>query len=119
VITGLSIAGDVFWILCLAVMSSLSWAAHRRIPAGTRVPVAWNGETVLVRAPKLAALWLIIGLGFAIGAWLKIESRHPDITTAGAIIWLGVRATVAPLLTVLHMTQVRKGLESLEREGAL
>jgi len=119
VIWGLSIAGDIFWILALAVMSTMSWAASKRIPKGLSAPVAWRDGHVLLRAPKWAALWLLIVVAFAIGAWLKIESRNPNLTTNAALIWLGVRATVAPLLATLHLTQVRRGLETLEREGSL
>ncbi len=118
-IQGISIAGDVFWILCLALMTSMSWATRKRIPNGLSVPVAWRGETVIVRAPKWAALWLVIVIAFAIGAWLKIESRAPDLTLNGALIWLGVRLTLAPLFATLHLTQVRKGLETLDREDRL
>lgn len=118
-INALSIAGDVFWILALAIMASMSLAAHNRLPAGLSIPVAWRGEMVLVRAPKLAALWLVLALAFAVGAWLKIESRGLDLTLTGAVIWLGVRMTVAPLLAALHISQVRKGLETLEREGEI
>jgi hypothetical protein len=119
VIHGLSIAGDVFWILALAIMTSMSWAARKRIPGDLSVPVAWREETVILRAPKWAALWLVIVIAFAVGAWLKIESRDPDLTLNGALIWLGVRLTVAPLFAVLHLTQIRKGLETLDREGRL
>lgn len=119
VIQILSIAGDLFWILALAIMASLSWAAQKRIPKGLAVPVAWRGEQVLVRAPKPAALWGVILLGLVIGAWLQIESSNRGTTLNHAIIWLCVRATVAPLLATLHITQVRKGLETLAKEGAL
>ncbi|WGM37216.1 hypothetical protein [Caulobacter sp. NIBR1757] len=118
-IQGISIAGDVFWILALAVMSSMSWATQKRIPAGTSVPVAWRGDQVLVRAPKWAALWLLIAVAFAIGGWMKVESRAPDLSLNGAWIWLGVRLTLAPLLATLHLSQIRKGLETLDREGRL
>ena len=118
-IQALSIAGDVFWIVCLAIMSSMSWAAWKRIPTDVSVPVAWRGDAVLVRAPKWAALWLVIVIAFAIGAWLKVESRSPDLSLNAAWIWLGVRLTLAPLLATLHLTQVRKGLETLDREDRL
>ena len=42
-IQGITIAGDVFWILSLAIMSSMSWAAWKRIPKGTSVPADWSG----------------------------------------------------------------------------
>ncbi|MDO9336835.1 MAG: hypothetical protein Q7T61_10575 [Caulobacter sp.] len=118
-IQGISIAGDVFWILALAIMTSMSWATHRRIPADLSVPVAWRDGAVTLRAPRWAALWLIPVLAFAVGAWLKIESRGVDLTLNGALIWLGVRVTIAPLFAVLHLTQVRRGLETLDREGRL
>ncbi len=118
-IQGLSLAGDVFWILCLAVMTSVTWAAQKRIPAGTSVPVAWRGQAVLVRAPKLPALWLVLALAMALGAGLKFESQALDQTEAGAMVLLGVRMTLAPLLAVLQMSQIRRGLESLDAEGQL
>jgi len=118
-IQGLSLAGDVFWILCLAVMASVTWAAQKRIPAGTSVPVAWRGQAVLVRAPKLPALWVVLALAMALGVWLKLESRALHQTETGAVILLGVRLTLAPLLAVLQISQVRRGLESLEAEAGL
>jgi hypothetical protein len=119
VVQGLSIAGDVFWILALAIMFSMSWAAQKRIPAGASVPVAFHGQEVTVRAPKWAALWAVPVLAFALGGWFKFESYAADLTLNGAWIWLGVRLTVAPLLATLHLTQVRKGLEALDREDGL
>lgn len=118
-IQGLSFAGDVFWILGLALISALSWGAWKRIPAGTRVPVVWKGQAVSARAHRLPALWLVPVLAFALGIWLKFESRAPGIDLNGALIALGVRATLAPLIAVLHMGQIRRALAVLEDEGAL
>jgi len=118
-IQALSVAGDVFWILGLALISALSWGAWKRIPAETRVPVAWKGEAVSVRAHRLPALWLVPVLAFAVGVWLKFESRAPGIDLDGALIALGVRVTLAPLIAVLHMGQIRKALATLEAEGQL
>ena len=118
-IHALSIAGDVFWILALAIMTSMSWASRKRIADGLSVPVAWRGDEVRLRAPKWAALWAVPVVAFAVGAWLKIESRGEDLSLNGALIWLGVRVTLAPLFATLHLTQVRKGLETLDREGRL
>ncbi len=115
----LSFAGDAFQILGLALMSSLSLAAHRRIPAGTSTPVAFSGERVLARAPRLAALWLFPAVVLVFGLWSKAESLAPDLNTNGGIIWLCIRATVAPLAALAHMAQVRRALTALEREGAL
>jgi hypothetical protein len=118
-IQGLSIAGDVFWILGLALVSALSWGAGKRIGPETKVPVAWKGEAVSARAHRLPALWLVPVLAFALGVWLKFESRAPGIDLNGALIALGVRATLAPLIAVLHMGQIRRALATLEAEGAL
>ncbi len=115
----LSFIGDAFWILGLALVSALSWGAWKRIPVGTKVPVAWKGEVVSVRAHRLPALWLVPVLAFALGVWLKFESRAPGIDFNGALIALGVRATLAPLIAILHMSQVRRALLALEDEGAL
>jgi hypothetical protein len=119
VIHALSIAGDVFWILALAVMSSLSWGAWKRIGPGTPAPVAWKGDVVAIRAHRLPALWLVPALAFAAGAWLKFESRAPGLGLDGALIVLGVRVTLAPLVAVLHLGQVRRALRTLEAEGEL
>ncbi len=115
----LSIIGDAFWILCLALMSSLSWNAWKRIAPDTRVPVVWKGEAVSARAHRLPALWLVPALAFAVGAWLKFESRAPGIVLDEALIALGVRLTLAPLVAVLHMNQVRRALLTLDAEGQL
>lgn len=115
----LSIIGDVFWILCLALMSGLSWSAWKRIAPDTQVPVAWKGDAPAVRAHRLPALWLVPVLAFAVGAWLKFESRAPGIGMDEALIALGVRLTLAPLVAVLHMSQIRRALATLEDEGNL
>lgn len=115
----LSIIGDVFWILCLALMSALSWSAWKRIAAQTPVPIIWKGDVVTVRAHRLPALWLVPVLAFAAGVWLKFESRAPGISLDDALIAMGVRLTVAPLVAVLHMNQVRRAMITLEDEGAL
>ena len=115
----LSFVGDAFWILGLALISALSWGAWKRIGPQTRVPVAWKGEVVSARAHRLPALWLVPVLAFILGVWLKFESRAPGIDLNGALIALGVRATLAPLIAVLHMSQIRRALVVLEGEGQL
>lgn len=115
----LSIVGDVFWILALALMCSLSWSVWKRVGPETRVPVAWKGAEVSLRVHRLAALWLLPTLAFAVGVWLKFESRAGGLDLEGALIALGVRVTLAPLLAVLHLSQVRRALATLEAEGQL
>ncbi|MDP1630049.1 MAG: hypothetical protein Q8L66_01355 [Caulobacter sp.] len=118
-IHALSIVGDVFWILALALMASLSWGAGKRIASTTPVPVVWRGGVAGVRVHKLAALWLVPVLVFAAGIWLKFESRAPGLDLAGAFVALGVRASLAPLAAILHMGQVRRALQTLDADGQL
>lgn len=118
-IQGLSIAGDVFWILALGIMASMSWGAMKRIPGTVSMPVVGPGDRVLLRAPRLVALWSLVVVAFVIGALMKIESRSPGIELSAAIVWLGARVTLAPLMALLHLAQMRKSIEILEREGAV
>ncbi len=118
-IQGLSIAGDVFWILILALMASVTLATWKRIPAGASVPVLWKNAVATMRAPRWAALLTLPVVAFALGAWLKIESMGPGLDLTGALVVLGVRATLAPLFALLHLGRVQKTLVLLEAEGAL
>jgi len=118
-IQGLSIAGDVFWILALALMASFTLAAWKRIPADAKIPVLWKGVTATVRAPRPVALLALPVLAFLIGAWLKVESRSVGLDLTGAVIGLGVRVSLAPLFALLHIGRVQKALQILEAEGAL
>jgi len=119
VIHFLSILGDAFWIMALALMCSLSWSSGKKIPAGTKVPVAWKGAIATTRVDRFSALWVVPILAIAAGVWLKFESRAPGLDINGALIALGVRLTVAPLLAVLHLSQVRRALATLAAEGQL
>jgi hypothetical protein len=118
-IRAISIGGDALWILALAMMASFTLAAWKRISADARVPVLWKAGAPLARAPRWAALLALPLLAFAIGAWLQVESRQPDRDLAGALVVLGVRATLAPLFALLHLGRVQKALAILEAEGAL
>jgi KUP system potassium uptake protein len=118
-IRAISIGGDALWILALAMMASFTLAAWKRIGADARVPVLWKAGAPLARAPRWAALLALPLLAFAIGAWLQVESRQPGRDLAGALVVLGVRATLAPLFALLHLGRVQKALAILEAEGAL
>lgn len=115
----LSILGDAFWIMALALMCSLSWSSWKKIPAGTRVPVAWKSAVVATRVDRFSALWVVPILAFAGGAWLKFESRAAGLAIDEALIVLGVRVTLAPLAAVLHLSQVRRAMATLSEEGQL
>ena len=116
---GLYIAGDVFWIVALALMASFTLAAWKRIPADASVPVLWNGIIASRRLPRWAALLLLPVVSFLVGAWLQVESRSPTLDLQGAVILLGIRATLAPLLMILQIGRVQKALAILEAEDGL
>ncbi|HRD46946.1 MAG TPA: hypothetical protein PLF78_10735 [Caulobacter sp.] len=118
-IHGLSIAGDVFWIVALALMASFTLAAWRRLRPEVSVPVLWKGMTPTLRVPRAVALLTLPALAFVIGVWLKIESRALTLDLAGATITLGVRVALAPLFALLQIGRVQKALAILEAEGAL
>lgn len=118
-IRGLYIAGDVFWIVALALMASFTLAAWKRIPADAAVPVLWKGMVATLRLPRWAALLILPVVAFLIGVWLQVESRSPGLDLQGAVIGLGVRATLAPLLLVLHIGRVQKTMSILAAEGSL
>jgi len=119
VIQGLSLAGDVFWIIALALMASFTLAAWRRLGPGLAVPVLWKGMTPTLRAPRAVALLTLPTTAFLVGAWLKFESGSAALDLAGAIITLGVRVSLAPLVALLQIGRVQKALAILEAEGAL
>ena len=118
-IRAISIGGDVLWILALALMAAFTLAAWKRIPAGAGVPVLWKAAVPLARAPRWAALLALPVVAFAIGAWLQVESREPGRDLTGALVVLGVRATLAPLFALLHLGRVQKALAIMDAEGAL
>lgn len=118
-IRGLAIAGDAFWIVAMALMASFTLAAWKRIPADAKVPVLWSGQTVTRRAPRWLALLALPVVAFLIGAWFQVISRAPDMDLAGALIGLGVRVSLAPLLVLLHLGRVQKALQFLEAEDGL
>jgi hypothetical protein len=118
-IQGLYITGDVFWIVALGLMASFTFAAWKRIPADTGVPVLWKDRVATRRLPRWAALLSLPVVAFLIGAWLQLESRSSGLELQPAVILLGIRATLAPVLMLLHMGRVQKALAILAAEGAL
>lgn len=110
-IQGLSIAGDVFWIVALALMASVSLATWKLLPPDARLPVLWRDMTATLSAPKAVGLLAIPVAAFAVGAWLKIESRAEHLETTSALIVLGIRVTIAPLLALLHITRTHRAMQ--------
>ena len=106
-------------LVALALMASFTLAAWKRIPADASVPVLWNGMIASRRLPRWAALLLLPVVSFLVGAWLQVESRSPTLDLQGAVILLGIRATLAPLLMILQIGRVQKALAILEAEDGL
>ena len=115
----LSILGDILWILALSMMAGASRMAWGKIGKGLAVPMLWSpaGQT-LWRAPRLIALTVLPTAAFLLSLYLLMVSRELP-TLVGAAMLLGVRATVAAVLTMLHLAQVRRGLNQLGAEGRI
>ncbi|MBI1683546.1 hypothetical protein [Caulobacter hibisci] len=113
------VIGDVLWILALSIMAGASRMAWRRIPKGEATPVAWapKGETLL-RLPRGPALVLLPAGAFAISLYLLVESRQAEGLTL-QLTMLGLRATLAAILAVIHLSQVRRALNQLAAEGKI
>jgi hypothetical protein len=115
----LAILGDILWILALSIMAGASRVAWAKIGKGIPVPMIWSpaGKT-LWRAPRLVALTLLPTAAFLLSLYLLAISREP-VSLTFAVILLGVRATVASVLAMIHLAQVRRGLNQLGAEGRI
>jgi len=96
--------GDAMWVLCLAVMFSVSLRAWRETEGETTLPFLGG------RMRRELALWLLPAATFAVSLWLLLQARNAD--GEQALIVFGVRAAGAPLLTLLHLRWVRGALRS-------
>jgi amino acid transporter len=114
----LAVLGDILWLLALSIMggaSRMAWGKVRDV----LVPVLWSpsGKT-LWRAPRAVALASLPTIAFLLSLWLLVESRRP-IDLNLAIILLCVRAILAAIFAVVHLTQVRRALNQLITEGQI
>jgi amino acid transporter len=114
----LAVLGDILWLLALSIMggaSRLAWGKVRDL----LVPMVWSpsGKT-LWRAPRAVALASVPAFAFLLSLWLLVESRRPTDLNVG-IILLCVRATLAAIFAVVHLTQVRRALNQLAAEGQI
>ncbi|CAN7351699.1 hypothetical protein [Caulobacter sp. BE254] len=114
----LGVIGDVLWLLALSIMGGASRMAWGKVK-DVLVPVLWapSGQTVL-RAPRAVALASLPTFAFLLSLWLLVESRRPTSLDVG-IILLCVRAIVAAIFAVVHLTQVRRALNQLAAEGQI
>lgn len=119
-IHGLSIFGDVFWILALAMMAGFSWTAGKRMAPDTQVPFMWDRQgAVARRLPRLWALATLPALAFVLSAALKFQSNKIGLDTEGAVLTLGVRVVLAALVALFHIMRVQRALNVLRNEGQL
>ncbi len=114
----LGVIGDVLWLLALSIMGGASRMAWGKVK-DVLVPMVWSpsGKT-LWRAPRAVALVSVPAFAFLLSLWLLVESRRPlDLNVA--IILLCVRAILAAIFAVVHLTQVRRALNQLAAEGQI
>ena len=115
----LGIFGDALWIIALSMMAGGAREAWRRMGPETRVPMQFSlsGKPTW-RLQRNAALLSVPLLTLAIGLFLGAQSRAvepgPDM-----LVLFGVRATVAAVVTLVHMRWLSAALAQLSEEGAL
>ncbi|KQY29687.1 hypothetical protein ASD21_04240 [Caulobacter sp. Root1455] len=114
----LAVIGDVLWLLALSIMGGASRMAWGKVK-DVLVPVLWSpsGRTVW-RAPRAVALASLPTFAFLLSLWLLVESRRPLELNVG-IILLCVRAILAAIFAVVHLSQVRRALNQLAAEGQI
>lgn len=114
----LGVIGDVLWLLALSIMGGASRMAWGKVK-DVLVPVLWSPSgTTLWRAPRAVALASLPTAAFLLSLWLLVESRRPLELNVG-IILLCVRAILAAIFAVAHLTQVRRALNQLAAEGQI
>jgi hypothetical protein len=114
----LAVLGDILWLLALSIMggaSRMTWGKVKDV----LVPMLWSpsGKT-LWRAPRAVALASVPTFAFLLSLWLLFESRRPQDLNL-AIVLLCVRAILAAIFAVVHLTQVRRALNQLAEEGQI
>ena len=99
----LAYLGDAMWVVCLAVMFSVSLRAWRQTADQASLPFLGG------RMRRDVALWLLPAAAFAASLWLLLQARNSE--GDAALIVFGVRAATAPLLTLLHLRWVKAALK--------
>ena len=95
--------GDALWVICLALMFSVTLRAWRQTEGRASLPFLGG------RMRRDVALWLLPVATFAVSLWLLLQARNAEGDTA--LMVFGVRAASAPLLTLLHLRWVRAALK--------
>jgi hypothetical protein len=116
----LSLAGDALWIIALSIMAGGSRSAWGRIAPETKIPLqfAQNGAPTW-RFRRNIALIAFPAIAFVVGVLLVLFNRNVAANPNTALIFFGVRATVAALFAIMHLRWLTAALELLDREGLL
>ena len=117
--TVLHIAGNLLWVIALAIMAGASRTGFRTIPQGVGVPMLWDGKHVVaLRLPRTPALTLLPAFAFFLGlVFLYLSYGAATIETQ--VIWFGIKAALAPLIALLHLTHVKRAIQTLGAEKRL
>jgi hypothetical protein len=113
-LTILHYAADAFWVLAMALITSTSRGALKRVPADVKMPM-WGG----VRLPRNVALGVMFGAPLLIGLGLSATSSAGGLDGQGAAILFLLRVTLAGTFAVVCLTWLRGSLRTLENEGAV
>ena len=113
------VAGTLVWVVALGIMVGVTRVGLRQVPAGVPVPMLWDNKRVVVwRAPRTLGLSLLPIIAF-FGGMLLLYLAQTSIHLEYAIIWFGVRALLAGLLTMAHLGHIRRAIQTLGAEGRL
>ena len=115
-----SLIGDVLWIITLSIMAGGAKSAWGRMDADTQVPMQFSldGKPTW-RAKRNIALIAPPAVAFVIGVVLVFANRNAAADATQAIIFFGVRATVAAILGLAHLRWLTAALQVLEAEGRI
>jgi len=109
----LAVAGDVLWILSLALMAGASRQALRRTEPGAAAPLL--GVTV----NRWIAFCAVPAAAFLASLWLVQAARAPAVAGDMAVILLCVRAIAAALFALLHLRGLAAAIRFLAARGEL
>ena len=116
----LTLIVDGLWIGALAVMSSVSRLAYRRILPTAKVPIQLDLKGALTwRAPRLVAVTFAPVIACAVWLILVAASQLAPVEPSEKAILLGLRLFIAPVFCLAHLWQMRRALSVLGAEGQL
>jgi len=116
----LSLAADGLWIIALSIMATTTRTAWGRMTPETRVPMQFgrDDQPSSWRLRRDAALVFPVALAVLFG--MVLLWGHRSVTDLSYdVIFFGLRATLAAVLTLMHMQWLRAALTVLEAEGEL